>query len=151
MGFYHIMTNFQGERLIAAVAAVAGMERAVKLAIEYGRERKAFGKPLVKFQVWKHKLVEHLTAIEAARALTYLAVDRIVKSPHTATREITMAKLFAGDLAQRVIYDCQQMHGGFGYTTEYPISRMFTDIRLLTIGGGTSEVMKEILTKIEGL
>jgi citronellyl-CoA dehydrogenase len=105
----------------------------------------------VKFQVWKHKLVEHLTSIEAARALTYLAVDRIVKAPHAATREITMAKLFAGDLAQRVIYDCQQMHGGFGYTTEYPISRMFTDIRLLTIGGGTSEVMKEILTKLEGL
>ncbi len=151
MGFYHIMTNFQGERLIAAVAAVAGMERAVKLAIQYGRDRHAFGKPLVKFQVWKHKLVEHLTSIEAARALTYLAVDRIVKAPHAATREITMAKLFAGDLAQRVIYDCQQMHGGFGYTTEYPISRMFTDIRLLTIGGGTSEVMKEILTKLEGL
>ena len=69
----------------------------------------------------------------------------------SASREITMAKLFAGDLAQRVIYDCQQMYGGFGYTTEYPISRTWTDIRLITVGGGASEVMKEILVKMEGL
>ncbi len=151
MGFYHIMTNFQGERLIAAVAAVAGMELAVRDAIRYGSERKAFGRPITRFQVWKHKLVEHLTAIEAARRLTYFAVDKFVKQPKNAVREITMAKLFAGDLMQRVLYDCMQMYGGFGYTTEYPIARAWTDARLITIGGGTSEVMKEILSKIEGL
>lgn len=151
MGFYHIMTNFQGERLIAAVGAVAGMELAVRRAIEYGNERKAFGRPVTKFQVWKHKLVDHLTAIEAARRLTYYAVDKFVKQPKNAVREITMAKLFAGDLMQRVMYDCMQMYGGFGYTTEYAISRAWTDARLITIGGGTSEIMKEILTKIEGL
>ncbi|MCB9523909.1 MAG: acyl-CoA dehydrogenase family protein [Myxococcales bacterium] len=151
MGFYHIMTNFQGERLIAAVAAVAGMEYAVRNAIRYANERKVFGRPVSKFQVWRHKLVEHLTSIEAARRLTYYAVDKFVKQPKQATREITMAKLFAGDLLQRVLYDCLQMYGGFGYTTEYPISRAWTDARLITIGGGTSEVMKEILVKIEGL
>lgn len=151
MGFYHIMTNFQGERLIAAVSCVAGMELAVRDAIAYGDDRKAFGKPISKFQVWRHKLVEHMTAIEAARRLTYFAVDKFNKNPANATREITMAKLFAGDLAQRVIYDCQQMYGGFGYVTEYAVARAFTDVRLITIGGGTSEVMKEILVKMEGL
>lgn len=151
MGFYHIMTNFQGERLVAAIGCVMGMEIAVREAIAYGNDRKAFGKPLTKFQVWKHKLVEHLTAIEAARRLTYFAVDKFNKDATSAQREITMAKLFAGDLAQKVIYDCMQMYGGFGYTTEYPISRAWTDVRLITIGGGTSEIMKEILTKIEGL
>lgn len=150
-GFYHIMTNFQGERLVAAIGCVAGMELAVREAIAYGKDRSAFGKPLTKFQVWKHKLVEHLTAIEAARRLTYFAVDKFNKDPQMATREITMAKLFAGDLAQRVIYDCMQMYGGFGYTTEFPIGRAWTDVRLITIGGGTSEIMKEILTKLEGL
>jgi len=151
MGFYHIMTNFQGERLIAAISCVAGMEKAVRDAIAYGNDRQAFKRPITKFQVWKHKLVEHITAIEAARRLTYFAVDKCDKDPMSATKEITMAKLFAGDLAQRVVYDCQQMYGGFGYVTEYAIARAFTDIRLITIGGGTSEVMKEILTKIEGL
>jgi citronellyl-CoA dehydrogenase len=151
MGFYHIMTNFQGERLIAAIGVVAGMEKAVREAIAYGMERKAFGKPLMKFQVWKHKFVEHLTSIEAARRLTYFAVDKFDKDPSGALREVTMAKLFAGDLAQRVMYDCQQLYGGFGYVTEFPISRAWTDTRLITIGGGTSEIMKEILVKVEGM
>jgi len=151
MGFYHIMTNFQGERLIAALSCVAGMELLVRDAIEYGNDRKAFNRPITKFQVWKHKMVEHITSIEAARRLTYHAVDKFNKDPGSATREVTMAKLFAGDLAQRVVYDCQQMYGGFGYVTEYDVARAFTDMRLITIGGGTSEVMKEILSKIEGL
>ena len=89
--------------------------------------------------------------IEAARRLGYFAVDKFVKSPKTATREITMAKLFAGDLMQRVLYDCMQVYGGFGYTTEYGIGRAWADARLITIGGGTSEVMKEILAKLENL
>ena len=127
------------------------MDMAVREAMRYGSERKAFGRPVMKFQVWKHKMAEHLTAIEAARRLCYFATDRFNKFPMGATREITMAKLFAGDLAQKVIYDCQQLYGGFGYVTEYPISRAWTDIRLITIGGGTSEIMKEILVKLEGM
>ncbi|MCA9690816.1 MAG: acyl-CoA dehydrogenase family protein [Myxococcales bacterium] len=150
-GFYHIMTNFQGERLVAAIGCVAGMALAVREAIAYGNDRKAFGRPIAKFQIWRHKLVEHLTAIEAARRLTYFAIDKFNKAPMESTREITMAKLFVGDLAQKVLYDCMQMYGGFGYTTEFPISRAWTDVRLITIGGGTSEIMKEILVKLEGL
>jgi len=151
MGFYHIMTNFQGERLIAALGCCSGMEKAVREAIRYGSDRKAFGRPISKYQVWRHKFVEHLTAIEAARRLTYYATDKFNKNPMQSTREITMAKLFCGDLSQRVLYDCQQIHGGFGYVTEYPIARAWTDGRLITIGGGTSEIMKEILVKCEGL
>lgn len=150
-GFFHIMTNFQGERLVAAIGANAGMKLAVADAIEYAREREAFGRPLIAKQVWRHKFVDHLTQIEASRRLTYHAVDTTNKNPLGATRDITMAKLFAGDLAQKVMYDCQQVHGGFGYTTEYNIGRAWVDVRLLTIGGGTTEIMKEILTKTEGL
>jgi len=150
MGFYHIMTNFQGERLVGAISSMAGMESAVKDAIKYGRERSAFGRPIGKFQVWRHKFAEHLTNIEAAKWLCYRAVDLSARGKQ-ATREITMAKLFCGDLAQRVMYDCMQFHGGFGYTTEYSIGRQWRDSRLITIGGGTSEIMKEILIKFEGL
>ena len=146
-GFYHVMTNFQGERLVAAIGAVAGMDRLVEDAIQYGGERSAFGKPLAKFQVWKHKLVEHLTAIEAARWLTYRAVD-LFDRKEAAVKEISMAKLFACDLMQKVVYDCMQLHGGMGYVVETPVARAFRDARLLTIGGGTSEIMKEIIAKL---
>ena len=96
-------------------------------------------------------MVEHLTAIQAARRLTYWAVDQFVKNPMGATEAITMSKLFVGELSQRVLYDCMQMFGGFGYTTEYPIGRAWVDGRLITVGGGTTEVMKEILIKTQGL
>jgi len=147
MGFYHIMTNFQGERLCAAVGAVAGMQQMVDDALTYGNDRSAFGKPLIKMQVWKHKLVEHLTAIEAARWLAYRACDLFSRG-EPATKEISMAKLFAGDLMQKVAYDCQQLHGGMGYVTETAIARAFVDARLITIGGGASEIMKEIIAKL---
>src|SRR5438105_2811815 len=116
-------------------------------SLRYGNERNAFDKPLIKFQVWKHKFVEHLTAIEAARWLTYRAVD-LFNRKEAAVKEISMAKLFAGDLMQRVVYDCQQFHGGMGYVVETPVARAFRDARLLTIGGGTSEIMKEIIAKL---
>ena len=146
-GFYHVMTNFQGERLVAAIGAVAGMDRLVEQAIQYGNDRGAFGKPLVKFQVWKHKLVEHLTSIEAARWLTYRACD-LFNRKEPSVKEVSMAKLFAGDLMQKVVYDCMQLHGGMGYVVETPVARAFRDARLLTIGGGTSEIMKEIIAKL---
>ena len=148
-GFYSIMTNFQGERLVSAITTVAGMERMVEDSIRYGNEREAFGKPLIKFQVWRHKFVEHLTAIEAARRLTYHAVA-LFDAKENPVKEISMAKLFAGDLAQKVAYDCQQFFGGMGYIEETPVARAWRDIRLITIGGGTSEIMKEIISKLYG-
>ena len=146
-GFYHVMTNFQGERLVAAIGAVSGMQQLVEDSLRYGNERSAFDKPLVKFQVWRHKFVEHLTGIEAARWLTYRACD-LFNRKEAAVKEISMAKLFAGDLMQKVVYDCQQFHGGMGYVVETPVARAFRDARLLTIGGGTSEIMKEIISKL---
>ena len=112
-GFYHIMSNFQGERLVASIGAVSGMQHLVEEALRYGNERSAFGKPLAKFQVWRHRFVEHLTGIEAARWLTYRACDLYARK-EPAVKEISMAKLFAGDLMQKVVYDCQQLHGGMG-------------------------------------
>ncbi|MEE8410191.1 MAG: acyl-CoA dehydrogenase family protein [Myxococcota bacterium] len=146
-GFRYIMTNFQGERLVAAIAAVAGMQRIWDEAVQFGSDRKAFGRPVIKFQVWRHKFVDLLTQIEAGRQLTYMAVDKFNRG-EIAVKEISMAKLYTADLAQKVAYECLQIHGGAGYMAEYDISRAFRDIRLLPIGGGTSEVMKEIISKM---
>jgi citronellyl-CoA dehydrogenase len=149
-GFYYVMHNFQGERLAAAIGALAGAELSLRQAIQYGTERKAFGSPIGKFQVWKHRFAEHLTAIEAGKWLNYRAVD-LMNRGVKCTREITMAKLYSSELAQKVAYDSMQIFGGFGYTTEYPIGRHWRDVRLHTIGAGTSEIMKEIITKEEKL
>jgi len=149
-GFYYIMSHFQGERLATSLLVLSFMDRAMELAIQYGKERYAFGQPVIKYQVWRHRFAEHRAAIEAARWLVYRAVD-LMNRRQKADREVSMAKLFTTDLAQRVTYDCMQMFGGFGYTTEYPIGRIWRDMRLYTIGAGTSEIMKEILAKQEGL
>src|SRR6266508_571310 len=107
-----------------------------------GREGVGFYEVMRVFQ--RERLVASL--IEAARALTYAACLRF-QAGEDAVKEISMVKLFAGEMAQRVAYDCVQLHGGYGYMREYPIERFFRDIRLLTIGGGTSEIMKEIIAK----
>jgi citronellyl-CoA dehydrogenase len=147
-GFYYVMENFQGERLVASLGAVYAMERAIELAKAYGKEREAFGQPLGQFQVWRHKFAEMDTQVEAAKWLTFRALD-LYNRKRKAIREITMSKLHTSELSQRVMYDCMQIFGGFGYTTEYPISRFWRDVRLHTIGAGASEVMKEILAKLE--
>ncbi len=149
-GFRYIMQNFQGERLIAALFAVAAAKLALDDAVAYGRDRVAFGRPVVKFQVWRHELTDLYTQLEAARWLTYRACD-LFDRKLDALREISMAKLYACELACRVTDRCLQLHGGYGYTDEFDISRAWRDARLLTIGGGTSEVMKEIISKTLGL
>ena len=149
-GFYYIMHNFQGERLASAIMMVASMARCLDLAIQYGKDRSAFGNPVGSYQVWRHKFAEHRTNVEAARWLVYRALD-LTNRGQKAVREITMAKLYSSELAQRLSYDCMQIFGGFGYTTEYPISRYWRDLRLYTIGAGTSEIMKEIIAKEDAL
>jgi citronellyl-CoA dehydrogenase len=149
-GFRYIMMNFQGERLIAAVAAVQAAANALELAIAYGRERKAFGRPIIKFQVWRHEFTDLLTQVEAARCLTYRACE-LFDQGKDPVKEISMAKLFAGDVALKVVDRALQFYGGYGYMEEYPLARAYRDVRLLTIGGGTSEVMKEIIAKWEGI
>jgi citronellyl-CoA dehydrogenase len=145
-GFYYIMQNFQGERLAAALGAVAGMERAMGCALEYARSRKAFGSSIDQFQVWRHRFAENLTRVEAGRWLVYRALD-LLNRGQPALREVTMAKLYTTELSQDVLYDCMQVYGGLGYLEECPVARQWRDTRLKTIGGGSSEIMKEILAK----
>jgi citronellyl-CoA dehydrogenase len=147
-GFYYIMHNFQGERLAAAILALAACEKSVRDALEYGANRTAFGNPIRHYQVWRHRFAELLTNIEAGKWLTYRALDMLNRN-QKCIREITMAKLFTSELSQKVTYECMQMFGGFGYTTEYPVGRAWRDVRLNTIGAGTSEIMKEIIAKEE--
>jgi citronellyl-CoA dehydrogenase len=149
-GFYYIMENFQGERLVASLGALAAMDKGLRYAIDYGHERTAFGSQVGRFQVWRHRFAEHLTAVEAGRWLTYHALD-LVNRGKRAVKEITMAKLYTTELSQKIAYDCMQIFGGFAYTTEYPVGRMWRDLRLNTIGAGTSEIMKEIIAKEEKL
>ena len=145
-GFYEVMRIFQRERLVAGLHAVAASERALEDTIGYVRERQAFGGPLSDKQVVRHKIADLATLIEAGRCLTYAACQRYA-AREDVVKEISMVKLFTAEMAQRVAYDCVQLHGGYGYMREYPIERFFRDIRLMTIGGGTSEIMKDIIAK----
>jgi citronellyl-CoA dehydrogenase len=149
-GFYYIMQNFQGERLAAALGAIAGMDRAMAAALEYARTRKAFGTAIGKFQVWRHRFAEHFARIEAGRWLVYRALD-LLNRGQPALQEVTMAKLYTTELSQDVLYDCMQVFGGLGYLTECPVARHWRDARLKTIGAGSSEIMKEILAKEKGI
>jgi acyl-CoA dehydrogenase len=146
VGFYEVMRVFQRERLVAGLHAVAGCERALEDTIAYVKQRHAFDGPLSEKQVVRHKVADLATLIEASRCLTYAACLKF-QAGQDAVKEISMVKLFSGEMAQKVAYDCVQLHGGYGYMREYPVERFFRDIRLLTIGGGTSEIMKEIIAK----
>ncbi len=149
-GFYHIMENFQWERLVMALAAVAAAQRTLGLAIDYAGDRQAFGRPVSKFQVWRHRFADLATQIEAARSLTYHALRRVVVG-EDATREVSMAKWLATELAFTVADEALQVHGGYGYVMEFPVQRAWRDARLGPIGGGTTEVMKEIIGRSFGL
>lgn len=149
-GFVYIMQNFQGERVVAAVASAAAAQWTVDRTIEYAKERQAFGRPLIGFQVTRHNFAEMLTQVAAARELSYHCVDLINRGVD-CTREIAMAKLFCTEAAVQISTRCLQVYGGYGYMEEYEIARNFRDTRLWTIGGGASEIMKEIITKLSGM
>jgi acyl-CoA dehydrogenase len=146
VGFYEVMRVFQRERLVAGLHAVAMSERALEDTIAYVKERQAFGGPLSDKQVIRHKLADLATMIEAGRWLTYAACQKF-QAGEEAVREISMVKLFTAEMVNRVAYDCVQLHGGYGYMREYPVERFARDARLMTIGGGTSEIMRDIIAK----
>lgn len=158
-GFMYLMQNFQTERLIAAVGAVAGAFVAVEEAIGYGKERVAFGKPIIKREVWQHKFVDLLVRLEAARSYVYSTVDRynderyVKKVPLSmeTVKHISMCKILAGDVAHDAMDTCLQFHGGWGYIEDFKIARAWRDQRLLRIGGGTTETMKYYVAKLLGL
>jgi citronellyl-CoA dehydrogenase len=150
MGFYYLMQNFQGERLVAAVGGVAGAERIWQEAVRYGLERQAFGRPIARMGYWKQELARLRAEIEAGRQLAYHACD-LFDRKQDCTLAVSMAKAFCCEMANEVIDRCLQVFGGYGYSEEYPVARAFRDMRLLTIGGGTTEVMHEIIAKLSGL
>ena len=149
-GFYLIMANFQWERLLMALGSVAGMQAAFERTLQFARDRVAFGKPIGSHQAIRHKLAEIATTIEVGRALTYHAL-RLFVDGIDAVAEVTMAKLATQRAAFDVMDTCLQIHGGAGYMVEYDIERAARDARLGPIGGGTDEIMREILGKTFGL
>jgi alkylation response protein AidB-like acyl-CoA dehydrogenase len=136
--------------MVMALAAVSAAEATLELGMTYARERRAFGRPVAKFQVWRHRFADLATEIAAARSLTYCALRKLVAG-EDAVREVSMAKWFATELDWRVADEALQVHGGYGYVMEYPVQRAWRDSRLGPIGGGTTEVMKEIIGRSFGL
>jgi len=149
-GFYHIMWELQGERLIGAAGCVAGAQRVFEQTLDYARERTAFGRPIGGFQVTRHKVAEMATKIEAARQMVYTTAWRFMGGEYPV-REISMAKLYAARVAVEVADECIQIHGGAGYMREYGIERVWRDMRLNRIGAGTDEIMLEVIGRSYGL
>lgn len=145
-GFAGIMANFQAERLFMSVMGYAAAERAYELAFEYAHQREAFGRPLTGFQVNRHKLVDMATLVTVAKEFTYRVAAKMEAGEYPVA-EVSMAKNFACDVADKVCYDAVQIHGGYGYAREYLVERLYRDTRILSLGGGTTEIMKEIIGK----
>jgi citronellyl-CoA dehydrogenase len=149
-GFTYQMQQFQEERLWVAASALVTLENAVKRTIEYTRERQAFGRAILDNQVVHFRLAELATEIEMLRALTYRAAERLVAG-EDVTMLASMAKLRAGRLLREVPDACLQYWGGMGFTWENPVSRLYRDGRLDSIGGGADEVMLSIISKLMGM
>lgn len=149
-GFQYIMKNFQYERMTMALGCIGAAEKALELAIKYSKERIQFKQPLAEFQVIRHKLVDMAVDIEKARNITYRSLYLYNKGENCVT-EATMAKAYATEMVNRVADQALQIHGGNGYMMEYPIQRIWRDARIQTIGGGTTQIMNEILTKQLGI
>jgi citronellyl-CoA dehydrogenase len=159
MGFMYLMQNFQSERIIACASATAGCEYMIAEAIQYGRDRTAFGKPIIKREYWQHKFVDLTAKLEAARALAYRGADAYNEDKYVKKGDVSMdtvklislAKIFVGDVASEIADQCLQFHGGWGYVEEFRIARGWRDQRLFRIGGGTTETLRYYVAKLMGL
>jgi len=149
-GFYQIMWELQGERLTAAAGCVAQAQKTFDQTLQYAQERVAFGRKIGTFQVIRHKFAEMATRIESARQLTYNTAARVLDGEYPV-REISMAKLHAARTAVWVADECIQIHGGAGYMREYGIERVWRDMRLNRIGGGTDEIMLDVIGRSYGV
>jgi acyl-CoA dehydrogenase len=145
-GFQQLAAGLQRERIMAAVLALSGAAQALEDTQGYIQERHAFGGPLSDKQALRHRMAEMATEIEAARHLVYRAAG-LYNAGRDCITEVSMAKLFCTEVANRVAYQAVQLHGGYGYMREFPVERFFRDVRLWTIASGTSEMMKEIIAK----
>lgn len=149
-GFGMIMSGFEGERLVLSVMACSHARLMFEQARDWGHQRRAFGQPLLGFQVWQHRLADVLTRIEAAEALTLRGIElHLLGRP--AQSEISMAKLFATETARFAATECAQLHGGLGYMEECLMARLHRDALAMTIGAGSSEIMREIIARTNHL
>ncbi len=146
-GFSYIMQHFALERLIMGVNAHARAEHALEYALQYMSERTAFGKTIDKFQALRHKVADYYTEMEICKEFNYSVTYRLNKGQYVV-KEATMSKLHSTKMADEVINGCLQFLGGYGYMEEYPLARMMRDSRLGPIGGGTSEILREIIAKM---
>ncbi|HCQ76586.1 MAG TPA: acyl-CoA dehydrogenase [Leeuwenhoekiella sp.] len=146
-GFTYIMQHFALERLIMGVNAHARAEFALEYAMKYMSERTAFGKTIDRFQALRHSVAEMASEIEMVKAFNY-SIAHNLNTGDYVVKEASMSKLLSTKIADEVIYKCLQMLGGYGYMEDYPLARMFRDSRLGPIGGGTSEILKEIIAKM---
>jgi hypothetical protein len=147
MGLYYLMGGLQLERLVAAVGAFAGCESALQYSLQYMSERKAFGRSINKFQVLRHRIAQMSSEIEANKYFTYHCC-KLHQNGEYVVKKCSMAKLLGTELANKVATECLQFFGGYGYMEDYKMARFFRDSRIGTIGGGTSEVMREIIAKM---
>lgn len=145
-GFGQLMNELPQERLAIAVGAQAAAQYAYNMTVEYTKERKAFGKPILEFQNTKFKLAEMRTDVEAGWAFVDKCIEHHCRGELEAT-DAAMAKLWTSEMLGRVVDECVQLFGGYGYMTEYPISRAYLDARVQRIFGGTSEIMKELISR----
>lgn len=158
MGFVYLMQNFQSERLVGCVSGLEGSRLALDRSVQFGRERVAFGKPLIKREYWQQKFVDLYTKYEAAKALTYNACaayneDKFVNGGMLSmetTRIVSMAKAYVGDVTAEIMDQCLQFHGGMGYLEDLWVARAWRDARLFRIGGGATEVMRYAVARIMG-
>jgi alkylation response protein AidB-like acyl-CoA dehydrogenase len=149
-GFYHIMWELQGERMIGAAGAVAAAQAVFDRTLQYAKERQAFGRKIAQFQVTRHKFAEMATKIETARQMVYNTAWRVQNGDYPV-RDISIAKLYSSRIAVEVADECLQIHGGAGYMKEYGIERVWRDLRLNRIGAGTDEIMLEVIGRSYGL
>jgi len=146
-GFYYVMQHFALERLIMGINAHARAEYAIEYTLQYMSERSAFGKTIDKYQALRHRMAEMATEVEIVKSFNYQVADNLDKGVYVV-KESCMSKLQSTKVADEVIYSCLQHLGGYGYMEEYPLARMFRDSRLGPIGGGTSEILKEVISKM---
>ena len=146
-GFYYIMQHFALERMMLAIGGMAMSEYALEVTLEYMAQREAFGRKINRFQALRHRIAQMTSEVEMNKQFVYTIADRYQAGDYVV-KEAAMAKLLCTQMSDKVVYDCLQMFGGYGYMEDYPLARMFRDSRLGTIGGGTSEIMCEIISKM---
>ena len=147
MGFFYIMESFQIERLVAGILGVGGGEQCLESTLKYMNEREAFGKQIKKFQVLRHEMVQLYTELDAGKHMTYNACW-LMQNGEIPVKEASMVKLYMTELSNKIVDKCLQMFGGYGYMEDFPIARAYRDARVGTIVGGTTQIMREILSKI---